>query len=34
MMAYARDLDFENAARIREEIKRLRTAAFGASAEN
>lgn len=34
MMAYARDLDFENAARIREEIKRLRAAAFGASAEN
>lgn len=34
MMAFARDLDFENAARIREEIKRLRSAAFGASTEN
>ncbi|MDO5530507.1 excinuclease ABC subunit UvrB [Sutterella sp.] len=33
MMRYARDLDFEKAAKVREELKRLRTAAFGASVD-
>lgn len=31
MMGYARDLDFEKAAKVREEIKALRKSAFGAS---
>lgn len=31
MMGYAKNLDFERAAAVREEIKRLRAAAFGAS---
>lgn len=31
MMGYARDLDFEKAAKVREEIKVLRKSAFGAS---
>ncbi len=31
MMGYARDLDFEKAAKVREEIKALRKSAFGAA---
>ena len=33
MMDFARNLDFEKAAQVREEIKHLREQAFGASAE-
>jgi excinuclease ABC subunit B len=33
MMEYARNLDFEKAAQVREELKRLRRETFGASAE-
>lgn len=34
MMGYARNLDFEKAAKVREEIKALRKSAFGASADS
>ena len=32
MMTHARNLDFEKAAKLRDEIRRLRESAFGASA--
>ena len=34
MMGYARNLDFEKAAKVREKIKALRKSAFGASADS
>ena len=34
MLEHARNLDFEKAAQVRDAIRRLREAAFGASAES